>query len=441
MSRARVQWFPVAVGFRATQSVAITSLGVLATHAFRVSPAQVGGLSAGVAITSIVGSMALGSVMSRTNALTGVCIASSLLSIAMALLATASSMGVLILGIVLLGSAGGVLFPSLATVVGVTPTSDSDRAFALYGVALSVGLTVGPIAEALLLLVAGGRLRIVYGAFTLIPILSCVLALGHRSSYTGFPASVRSLGQVVIHLGCGRRRLPEQVRRVTSAGAGLWRYGTYNSEGTRFAWTALVVRGSADRELRAWAQVLKSQQWLVACLLEVFYNIPFAGITTFGLLVGRSDYGMSVFSAEIGFVAFFGVSFGARLWLVRTNATGHKWPLVWGSVGLTLVGVLVLGAAHTLWLYYVALITLGIPHGVTYPLVMGQIARGLPSSVVVRGNAMVSVAANLVAVTVPVAVGLVVPLVGYGSTLLMMSVPLVVVASALWCMRRVVWVA
>jgi predicted MFS family arabinose efflux permease len=299
-------------------------------------------------------------------------------------------------GALVLGLAGGVVFPTLLTAVGGLGGEEvargaRDRPIALLSVALSTGLAFGPFVEGGVLSWSGGDLRAVFDWFAIGPVVGALALSGlvwARRRSRPAPA-----------------RLPQPVPVPRAA---------------------CSVPG--DRVRVALPAALRDEGFQVALLGQLMYTAPFAAVVVFGALFARHADGMSLAGVEVAFGVFFVVSFGVRSAVAWRSPIAHKLAWFQLSAALTVagLGLMALGRGEAALLAAMAL--LGVPHGLTYPLAMGMVAEGRPSAQLASVNAHLSAAVQVVNLVLAPLLGLGIDAIGYRVTFAALVVPVVVAA-------------
>lgn len=134
------------------------------------------------------------------------------------------------------------------------------------------------------------------------------------------------------------------------------------------------------------------------------YNIPFAVILAFGGIYARSEFHVSFAEVTGLFTLFFATSFASRLYLsirppdsVRLHATT--------AVMLTVVGLLMILFGVNVYSFAAALLVLGVPHGLTYPLSVISISRTFPQTERNVANSVFFATMMLVGIVTPSVAG------------------------------------
>jgi DHA1 family multidrug resistance protein-like MFS transporter len=394
--------------FRATQNMALTTFSLLAHDSVGLGVAEIGALAAVGAAVTVGVNLGVASRVpterSRIAAAGGI----GLVLPALALLATAHSFWQLGLGAVLLGVGGGVVFPALATAIGQVDPSARERALALFTLTLSASLAIGPLLESGILGMTGQDLRSPFFAFLLLPCLGvAALWLSGRFSYrgrTGPPA----LGAPVAQ---------EEAALVGAVAA--------SALPLRARAKAVVGRGP-----------LGNPGWRVAVTAQLLYSVPFAAITVFGAVLARSAFGVTPEQAQLGFSCFFITSLAARALVAWRAPIPRKIPVLMGAGALTLAGLVLLATGHGFGLLLVAMGILGLPHGLTFPIVLAQVAASAGPQGLARANAALLAVSNSTSIVVPALLGLIIPVTGYRGMTLLLLLPVIGFGAALWGQRR-----
>ena len=177
--------------------------------------------------------------------------------------------------------------------------------------------------------------------------------------------------------------------------------------------------------------LLRVPGWRLALVGQLLYTIPFAGIVVFGPLVGHVRFGVTPSVVQLAFTVFFVTSFAARAVVLWQTPIRRKLPLFWLAAGLTASGIALLGLGNGLGLLLLAMGVLGIPHGLTFPLVLSLVAESCPGEALARANATLMAVTNLTTIAVPFVLGTLVPALGYGGMVLTMLLPVAVFAALL----------
>lgn len=333
--------------FRASQNMAQTTMSLLGRDQLGLPPAFLGLLIAtsgllGVAASFVVGRVPRG--RERPVLLAG-------------LLATAVAIGLYVVpfrpagfiaGTMLLGLAGGIVMPILATVLANSGEGSADRRLALFTLALSLSLTLGPALESLLL--AGNRTQLnrPFEFFALMPLLAAGGLLAANSTGRGALAPV------------GRR---------PSTGLG-W-----------------------NRPVRA------------ALAGQLMYALPFAALTSFGAIVFEDLYHLSPAETQAAFTCFFAASLLTRVALAWRGAPRDRVRGLFGAAAITALGLLALLMGRDWPALVLAMVLLGVPHGAVYPLSLMLVSEGVDRADLGRANARFTGMTSLATVLAPLLLG------------------------------------
>ena len=392
--------------FRATENMALTTFALLAKERVGVGSAAIGGLAAVAAgVTVAVNVGVAGRVPVSWSGLAAAC-GSLVVVPALVILGQARSVMELGVGAVLLGLGGGVVFPALTTAVGQVDPERRERMLALFALTLSGSLAVGPLLESALLGLSHQNVRVPFFAFTILPCVG-VIAIGlawtlsgrhHVSTAAPTPSILTEEGPVV------------RLEAPGSETAGPLR--------------SLLSRGA-----------LGNRGWRMAITGELLYAVPFAAITVFGALLAKTSFGVSPEEAQLGFSCFFVTSLTARAAVVWRAPIGRKLPPLLLSGLLTALGLLLLAGGNGFVLLVLAMGILGIPHGITFPIVLAQVAEASTSVSLGSANAALLAVSNSTAVLVPAVLGGLIPATGYRGMTLLLLLPVGFFTILLWRQR------
>ena len=297
------------MAYRATNNMAGTTIPLVAKYYLHFNSLEISILST---LTSIGSFITSGFINSRLNARSRrIALVSS--SIAFALLIPAfylsTPLDIWLLSTAL-GLSMGLIMPNIVTSISlIKDSSTRERLLALYTLALSVSLILGPAYESALL--TRFNLLQVFLLFTplalIVPLASVRLSFEDEASGGGL---------------VGRPRLKDTLSRLG---------------------------------------------FKVAIYVNSSYGLPFAALMTFGSIYAIERFHVGYSSAVMVFTAFFTASMLSRLYLSLTRVVNPE-PYVNLSYGLTLIGLILASLAPNWPTYVLALAILGIPHGLTYPL-------------------------------------------------------------------------
>lgn len=404
--------------FRMTQNMATTTLSLLAGEAVHLGAAAIGVLGAVVGLLVALVTLLLSRRVPHHRAAASAAWALAGLAVSLLVLAVAPSFGVLAAGAVLLGAAGGLAMPGLLNAIVSTAGTERERVIAVYTVTLSVSLAVGPLLETVVLSAGHQDVRTPYVVFAAFPVVGAVLLVtARRRRRDAGPAPVAGPDDVAD---------PDDVAGPEPAGpepAGP-EAGEETSVGVDAAGdVATEPAGSPRRRRGGGSGLFATRAGRTALVAQLLYAVPFSGVTVFGALVARRGFGVTAAQAQLGFTVFFVCSFVARAAVAWRAPIVAKQALLWASAALTAAGLVLLGTGHGLVLLLVAMGVLGVPHGLTFPLALALVAEATPVDALPRANATLLGSTNLSSVVVPLALGAIVPAVGYQGMMLAVLVP------------------
>ncbi len=356
--------------FRSSQNAFQTTIGPIGYAVLNLSPSVIGvGIAIAGGLTTLVNVIL--AVRLRTSRLhmTGL-IGIFALALAIVVIVVGDNTTSFIISGVIFGSAGGMVMPVLATLAGRVEGVARDRAISAYTVALSASLAVGPFFESVVLSVNHDSLKGGLLSFLPFPLLALLLFGSLRRSIK----PPRSSGE-----------MPLPSKRLA-----------------------------------------KNPHFRLAVVSLLLYQVPFIAVTAFGALIAHYEYGATVALAQLSFTVFFLVSLVTRSMLVWRHPGEREGLMLRFSALLTFAGTLVLAVGHHLIFLFAAMILLGVPHGLVYPLAISTVARTIPPRDVPRANAAMSAATSAASVISPLILGEIASLFGYSAISLLTLVPIFV---------------
>jgi len=399
--------------FRVTQNMAITSFSLLGKRELGLSAGTLGALAAISGVTLVLVMVTAAARVPAQQAAAAVVAASLLLAASLLTFATATSLVMLVLAVVLLGAAGGLGLPVLLNAVENAAGENRQRAAALYSVALSASLALGPLIETAVLDGTAQKLRAPFIVFVAFPLIAAVLVLGQA-----IRAHRRRSDPIVPP--------PATEIKASDPYAATQNPSPFGSEG----------RGAGTAARRSWHQgLVGSRDGRLALTAQLLYAVPFAGITVFAALVGEIVFRASPAETQLGFTAFFMTSLAVRVVVSWRSPVLHKMALFLLSALLTTAGILLLGTGHGLGFFFLAMALLGFPHGMTFPLSLALVADSMSDVERPRANANLLAASNLATIVVPASLGALVPYIGYRGMTLSILAPLAFFTALLWIQR------
>ena len=388
--------YAVAALFRSAQNVAQTSLAPIGEGDLHLHAAAVGGVLAlggvaGVASTVLLGRLAVESTVRRWMA-----VGLALSAVSYLVLALAGSPWLLAAAAVLLGAGGGLIMPSLSTLVGRNPAASAPRRLAGMTVALSASLTVGPVVDSALIGATSGSVRTAVALFAILPVVGILLVMTGRTPPATRPPAPR----------------PPAGRTVPSAG----------TPPTPAAPAPPLAIGRPGLAASPW----KRPGWRLATAGQLLYQVPFMAVISFGVVAAGHLYAMAPAAAQLGISAFFAVSLSVRVVLSTGWFTVRRPKRALLLVaGVSIVGVALLGLGRSEASMFVALALLGLPHGLVYPVALALIAEETPPERLAHANATFSAWTAAATVVLPLLLGGLAALGGFRVMFLALLVPVV----------------
>lgn len=345
--------------WRATTNAIATTFPMIAKFYLGFSPSQVMYLAGLVSIGSFISSFFI---TQRLRGAASLRASIALLSLTTFLIAYSGREELPAL-LLVEGLVTGVTSPLLITAAGsVGSGRERERAIALYSLALSTSLVVGPAAESAVLQATGQDLRLSLAAFSALPALSFVSSLAFRPAATGD----------------GRR---------------------------------------ASR-----ASVLSRPGFWKGVMANAIYTFPFVAVVNYGGILAAQAFRASYSISVLLFSAFYGTSFLTRLFLTIRPAGGVE-GYVASGVALTVLGLVIVWLHPALWAFIVGYMILGIPHGLFWPISLIIIRREFRDQDIGSANSYYISINNLIWLATPFAAGLIESAVGLSGTFLVVAVP------------------
>lgn len=406
--------YAVAALFRSAQNVAQTSLAPIGEGDLHLRAAAIGVVLALGGVAGVGSTVLLGRRAVETTVLRWMAVGLALTAGSYLVLAAAGSPWLLALAAVMLGAGGGLIMPSLTTLVGRNPTATAPRRLAGMTVALSASLTVGPVADSALIGATSGSVRAAVAIFAVLPVLGIVLVI------TGGTRPARPAGSGPAP---GSPTGPTDARRGPSpAGPAAPIPAAPTPAAPNLATTA-------SRPVLA-VSPWKRPGWRLATVGQLLYQVPFMAVIGFGVVAAGHLYGLAPAVAQLGISAFFAVSFSVRVVLSAGWVTIRRPKRALLLVAaLSVAGVALLGLGRTEVSMFVALGLLGLPHGLVYPVALAIIAEETPPERLAHANATFSAFTAAATVVLPLVLGGLATLGGYRVMFLALLAPVVILAA------------
>lgn len=288
------------------------------------------------------------------------------ITIANLLLVTSHSLATYLASNLFLGLASGLVMPGLTTLAGRLKGIGQERALTAFTVALTGSLALGPLIESFTLKVEHNSLRL--GVLVFLPfVIIAMVTLGIISN---------------------------QSHESSSADAPQHKTG----------------KPPTSRALR------------IAIRAQLINQMPFVTVIVFGVLIGHSLYQSTTATSQLAFTVFFGVALVVRATLVwRSKRIDVRLWIVIGTVPMVL-GLTIMSMGRTVAVFFLAMIILGIGHGLMFPLAISLVAKETLPENVARANAALFTATSAATATAPIFVGVLWKFMGYRPTLLAVAI-------------------
>ena len=344
---------PLTIAVRASNNMLMTTIPLVTKYLFDFNEGEVGIISALTSLLSFIGS---GLINSRLRGETRKLVfrsAAITYAILLPIFYLASPITVWILA----GIAGlvlGLIMPNIITYAGLLKDrKQRERVLSIYTLALSISLVLGPAIETWIL--DYFSLRMVFPFFSPFSLLT-----GIMSFFVEFPKE-------------------------------------------------------DDRNVKV--KVFSNPGFITAVINILTYNIVFSILQAFGGIYAKSTFNVPYSIVTAIFSAFFTTSLLARLYLSIRPAE-KLWNFMSLSIGITTLGLIFISVfPPTLLLYVAALLLLGIPHGLTYPLSVISISRTFRPEERNAANSTFFAIMMLIGIITPSIAGFVIQHIGFRLTL------------------------
>ncbi|MHB8319001.1 MAG: MFS transporter [Acidimicrobiales bacterium] len=402
---------------RSSQNMAQTSYPLLGREVLGVGAGLLGVVVAAAGIAGVMSASLVAARAPTRDCLRVLLVGEVLGAASFVLFALPTGTPGLCVGAIALGAGGGLMFPSLMTAIGQVALEDRGRALAVFAVALSSSLLVGPLVEAAVLHVVGGSLRGAFGVLLPVPVAATVI------SAVAFFKERTVLGG---HEPGVRERTPSTpIPSDTTLYSPTRTSTSSNIQGKTDGSDAVTLAGSSARG------VLSNHGFRVAALTMFSYQIPFVALVAFGGLLAHRVDGVSLSGVQLAFAAFFGVSLLVRAVVAAVSPIRRKAPLLLAAMVLSVVGIAMIGLGRGAGVLVGAMVVLGAPHGANFPLASATLAEQTSNRDLGRANARLMAITSLPTVVVPVIAGWLIASVGYSTMFMLLDIPVGLLSVAL----------
>lgn len=338
----------------------------------------------------------------------------------------------LVLGALALGAGGGLIFPALMTTVGSSGRSPlRAKALAVFAVALSTSLVVGPLVEAGVLHLLHGSLRGTFAALIPLPagatLLAARAAMGSRSHRT----EQRARHLTDENAPTGPRAPASEPPAMPGGPAVDAEIEQIDERVPATVSTTSAPSAGPHQQPPMMAPLWRQPAFRIATSTMLTYQVPFVALVAFGgVLAHRVDHA-SAADVEVAFGVFFALSLSVRAALAwRIHGAGsHR--ILTGAVVATVLGVAIIGSVHSYPLLLLGMAVLGVPHGTTFPMASALLADHTPATALPRANGRLMAVTNAATIAVPFVAGVLASAFGYGMMFLLLEVPVVLLGGLL----------
>ncbi|MDA8262755.1 MAG: hypothetical protein M0Z47_07985 [Actinomycetota bacterium] len=403
--------------FRSAQNAGLTTFSLLAKSRLGAGAETVGTLGAVSGAVMVLAAWLLAAKLANRASASMVAAGAVVLAAGLIVIASTTTMAQMALGVVLLGAAGGVTPPSLATAVGEVGQERREKQLARYATVLSASLAGGPLLEAAILYLSHQDVRIAFFVFAPFPLVA--LALGIKGGVVHKRASPRPPANPRIDPVTPGEDPSTQMpaRSSSSPGEPVPR----------------VRKGRPGREV-----LLGTSAGRVALIMQLLYSVPFAMVTVFGALVARNEFGMNAAHSQLGFTTFFVASLISRVVVMRLSPIKAKLAVFAACIALTIAGLVMLSLGGPAAVFFVAMVLLGVPHGVIFPLALSLVASAARDGQLAAANAGMFATVAMVSAISPALLGAVAGALDYQLMTASVLVPVIACTLILVVQRKAI---
>ncbi len=162
--------------------------------------------------------------------------------------------------------------------------------------------------------------------------------------------------------------------------------------------------------------VLKNPGFRVALYNIMAYNIPFAILLAFAGIFEKDTFHISLSLVTLLFSLFYLSSFLSRILLSIRPAKNVRTYMI-SAMGVSVAGIIIMVLSNNIIIFVVALLILGIPHGLTYPLSVLTISRAFGPQHRNTANSYFFSIMMLVGILLPLVGGVLVDTIGFRLTM------------------------
>lgn len=320
--------FLLSFSVRTTNIMLLTTLPLLGIYVLKFPIALIGLLNSEFSLASFISSFFINSILSSRQREKMFRISSISYAISLALLYFSNEMTIWLF-VAISGLSMGIIWPNVITFISSFKHQEvREKLLGLYSSFLSLALLIGPFLESLALLK--------YELKAIFPIFSLMVSI-----LPFLPLKFSTLNDSSVHVKA--------------------------------------------------KNILRSTPFLISIFNNLLYDIPFGVITLLGGIYAISEFKVGYSLAELTYTFFFLPSFISRLflaYLIKPNSSLIN-IVVLNSL-LTLIGLVLILRSPSLFVYILALMILGIPHGLTYSSSLIILSRSFKGEELSKANSYFS---------------------------------------------------
>ncbi|MGC9208763.1 MAG: MFS transporter [Nitrososphaeria archaeon] len=195
------------------------------------------------------------------------------------------------------------------------------------------------------------------------------------------------------------------------------------------------LSAAPDRRGGSYRVIMRPAFWR-AIASNAIYTFPFVAMISYGAIVAREAFRVSYSISVLMYSAFFLTSFLARLYLTVRPVKRVDLAVTAGSA-MTVLGLILVGLHPDLPAFLLGYAILGVPHGLFWPLSLIILRRSYGDEEIYAANSYYISMNNMIWTAVPFISGVIASFVGISMTFIIASVPTMAVFGAyLYLSRR-----
>ncbi|MGC8506413.1 MAG: MFS transporter [Thermoplasmata archaeon] len=176
-----------------------------------------------------------------------------------------------------------------------------------------------------------------------------------------------------------------------------------------------LIRFPQENKVRVRTNVFGNYGFRSALLNIMAYNVPFSLLVAFAGIYEKNTFDISLSTVTLLFSFFFVASFGSRLFLSFRPPRNIRLQMIVSMI-LSIAGILIMVLSTNLYIFIAALLILGVPHGLTYPLSVLSITRSFDPKFRNMANSYFFSVMMMIGVILPFVGGTLIDLYGFRLT-------------------------